>query len=238
MRVAVMSDIHGYDLALETVLTDIDARGPFDEVVVAGDLCEVGPGPAEVLALLRSREVTALQGNTDADVVNAGERGWASDAVRYVIDQIGPGGVGYLASLPFSRRITPPGGESPKDDLLVVHTNPHNLRDKFRPEMSDRALREVMGDVTAAAIAFGHHHICFMRELDGTLLVDVAAVGNPKDGDLRCKYGILTWDGAARRWSAALRKLPYPLAETEAQIMSSALPDREKVLRALRRASY
>ncbi|MEA2594744.1 MAG: hypothetical protein QOF01_1213, partial [Thermomicrobiales bacterium] len=47
MRVAVMSDIHGFSLALETVLADIDLQGPFDEVVVAGDLCEVGPAPAE-----------------------------------------------------------------------------------------------------------------------------------------------------------------------------------------------
>ncbi len=46
MRVAVMSDIHGFNLALETVLADLDAQGPFDEVIVAGDLCEVGPGPA------------------------------------------------------------------------------------------------------------------------------------------------------------------------------------------------
>jgi hypothetical protein len=49
MRVAVMSDIHGFNFALETVLADLDQQGPFDEVVVAGDLCEVGPAPADVL---------------------------------------------------------------------------------------------------------------------------------------------------------------------------------------------
>ncbi|MGH2534583.1 MAG: metallophosphoesterase family protein [Thermomicrobiales bacterium] len=206
--------------------------------MVAGDLCEVGPGPREALDLLRGQEFTVLQGNTDADVAEAGVRGSASEAVRYVIEQIGPAGVAYLAALPFSRRITPPGGASPADDLLVVHANPHNLHDKFRPEMSDRELREVIGDVAVAAIAFGHHHVCYSREVDGTLLVDVSAVGNPKDGDLRCKYGILTWDAGTRGWSAELRKLAYPLAETEAKIMFSTLPDREKVLRSLLRASY
>ncbi|MGH2558338.1 MAG: metallophosphoesterase family protein [Thermomicrobiales bacterium] len=238
MRIAVMSDIHGYNLALETVLRDLDEQGPFDEVVVAGDLCVAGPGPREALDLLRARDWTVLQGNGDAEVAEAGERGRVSATVRYVIEQIGPDGVKYLAALPFSRRITPPGGESPADDLLVVHANPHNVRDKFRPEMSDRELRQVMGDIAAAAIAFGHHHICYTREVDGTLLVDVSAVGNPRDGDLRCKYGVLTWDGETRRWSAELRKLPYPLAETESQIMSSSLSHREEVLRYLLRASY
>jgi predicted phosphodiesterase len=238
MRVAVMSDIHGFSLALETVLADIDGQGPFDEVVVAGDLCEVGPAPAEVLDLLRARECSVLQGNTDFDIVVAARHGEAEGEVAYAIAQIGPSGVDYLARLPFSRRITPPGGRSSDDELLVVHANPHNLTDKLDPELSDDELRDFIGDTRAAAIAFGHIHICYVRELDGTLLVDVSAVGNPKDGDLRCKYGILTWDEESRGWHAELRKLDYPLEATAAQILASPLPDPEKVLRKLIKASY
>src|SRR4051812_48791616 len=126
MRVAVMSDIHGFSLALERVLADIDASGPFDEIVVAGDLCEVGPAPEEVLELLQSRAFTVLQGNTDFDIAEGARSGATSGSVKYAIDRIGPKGVDYLAALPFSRRITPPGGASPADDLLVVHANPHN----------------------------------------------------------------------------------------------------------------
>jgi hypothetical protein len=155
-----------------------------------------------------------------------------------VIEQIGPEGVDYLANLPFDHRITPPGGTSPGDDLLVCHANPHNLDDRIEPGMGDRELREVLGGVRAAAVAFGHYHVCFTREVDGTLLVDVSAVGNPKDGDLRCKYGILSWDESARRWTAELRKLPYPLEETAAEIRASTLPDPEKTLNKLVKASY
>lgn len=238
MRIAVMSDIHGFNLALAHVLADIDAGGPFAETIVAGDLCEVGPAPAEVIGLLRSRNVTVLQGNTDFDVVEGARFGDATASHRYVIEQIGPDGVDYLAGLSFSRRITPPGRHSPEDDLLVVHANPHNLLDRFDPAMSDRELREVKGDVVAGAIAFGHIHICYVRKLDDTLLVDVSAVGNPKDGDLRCKYGILTWDETANAWSAEIRKLPYPLETTAEQILSSGLPNPEKALKKLQKASY
>jgi predicted phosphodiesterase len=235
MRIAVLSDIHGFSIALERVLADLDATGPYDEIVVAGDLCEVGPDPAGVLALLQSRDDTVLMGNTDQDIVE-GERG--SESIAYAVDQIGREGVDYLANLPFSRRITPPGGASPSDDLLVVHANPHNLLDRFDPAMSDRELREVKGDTEAAAIAFGHIHICYVRRLAETLLVDVSAVGNPKDGDLRCKYGVLTWDEPAREWRAEIRKLDYPLNETAEQIMSSNLPNPERVLKKLKKASY
>lgn len=182
MRVAVMSDIHGFNLAFETVLADLDRRGPFDEVVVAGDLCEVGPAPAEVLRLLRARDFVVLQGNTDLDLVIAARERGGHETDAYAAAWIGPEGIAYLAGLPFSHRITPPGGRSPADDLLVVHANPHNLVDKLDPADSDNNLRRIVGDTRAAAIAFGHIHICYVRELDGRLLVDVSAVGNPKDG--------------------------------------------------------
>jgi predicted phosphodiesterase len=238
MRIAVMSDFHGFSLALGTVLADLDRQGPFDEVVVAGDLCEVGPAPDEVLALLRARDFVVLQGNTDLDVVIAARERGGQESDAYAAEKIGPEGIAYLAELPFSHRIAPPGARSPADDLLVVHANPHNLVDKLHPEASDRELREIIADTRAAAIAFGHLHVCYVRELDGTLLVDVSAVGNPKDGDLRCKYGILAWDEARRTWQAELRKLDYPLDATAAQILASDLPEPEKVLRKLIRASY
>jgi 3',5'-cyclic AMP phosphodiesterase CpdA len=241
VRVAVMSDVHGFNLALETVLADIAdeaRRGPIDEVIVAGDLCEVGPGPAEVLDLLRAGPYTVLMGNTDRDLVAAARNGWAGRKIDYALEQIGDEGVAYLAGLAFARRITPPGGTSPDDELLAVHANPHNLDDRLEPEMSERAVREALGETRAAVIAFGHYHVCYTRRLGSTLLADVAAVGNPKDGDLRCKYGLFTWEGEARTWRAELRKLPYPLEATAAQILASGLPNPEKTLRTLEKASY
>jgi predicted phosphodiesterase len=238
MRVAVMSDIHGFSIALETVLSDIDATGPYDEIVVAGDLCAVGPDPDGVLEMLRGRTFTILQGNTDYDVVDTARFGPFEEELSYVQRKIGPEGIEYLAMLPFSHRVTPPDGSAPDDDLLVVHANPHNLLDKLDPNDSDRALREIIGEARFRALAFGHIHICYTRELDGRLLIDVSAVGNSKDRDLRCKYGVLTWNAETRAWTAEIRKLDYPLAETEAQILASDLPNPKKTLKKLIEASY
>jgi predicted phosphodiesterase len=237
MRVAVMSDIHGFDLALRTVIADLVRWEPLDQIVVAGDLCEVGPAPASVLAILWEKASdprwTVLKGNTDRDIAEGSREG-----MDFVVDQIGQEGVAYLASLPFSHRITPPGGRSPDDDLLIVHANPHNLDDRLDPRWSDAELMEVIGGVRAKAIAFGHIHICYVREVNGILLVDVSAVGNPKDGDLRCAYGIIEWDADAKAWRAAIHRLEYPIEETEDQILSSELPRPEKVIKKLKKASY
>lgn len=238
MRVAVMSDIHGYSLALEAVLADLADLGPFDEVVVAGDLCEVGPDPAGVIRRLQGLPFTVLQGNTDLDIALAADGLHRSDELDFVLDEIGQDGAEWLRRLPRTCRLTPPGEETPDSDLLVCHANPHDLSQRMEPDMSDRELREVIAGARAAAIAFGHHHVAFTRELDGMLLVDVSAVGNPKDGDLRCKYGIIEWAAGQHGWTAEIRRIPYPLDETRDQILSSRLPNPDRTLSRLERASY
>lgn len=238
LRVAVLSDVHGFSLALETVLADLAAGAPVDETIVAGDHCEVGPAPAAVLDRLRSAPFTVLYGNTDRDLVVAANEGGGGAEVRFALDEICAGGIDYLAQLPFSRRVTPPGGTSPDDDLLAVHANPHDVDGRLHPDMSDRELRKVLDGTRAAVVAFGHVHIAYTRQVGATLLADVSAVGNPKDGDLRCKYGLFEWDPEARRWQAEIRRLDYPLEATTAQILASGLPNPDRTLKKLERASY
>jgi len=238
LRVAILSDIHGFDLALEVVLADIDRRGPFDEVIVAGDLCEIGPRPDRVLQLLRERRYTLLTGNTDRDIVYGARLGEPTEEIAYALRMIGPAGVETLARLPLTRRITPAGGVSPDNDLLIFHANPWNLYDRLDPEWPDEELLRLIGLARASTMAFGHVHICYQRQVGPFALLDVAAVGNPKDGDLRCKYGIATWNTDMRRWETELVRLDYPLDATEAQLLASDVPDKERVLKKLLRASY
>lgn len=235
MKVAVLSDIHGFSLALDRVLADIATEPGIDRMVIAGDLCEVGPDPRGVLERVATLDAVVLQGNTDRDVAN-GSRD--SEGIHFTADQIGGEGLKYLRNLRFSERITPPGGESPRDDLLVVHANPLDQDRHVPPDASPHELRELLGDTEAAVIAFGHLHIAYIRELPTMTLIDVSAVGNPKDGDLRSKWGLLEWDEDARRWSVTLRYVDYPIEETEAQIMASRIPNPKGVIRKLRKASY
>ncbi len=235
MRVVVMSDIHGFSLALETVIADIEASGPYDLIVVAGDLCEVGPDPAGVLERLRARpDWVILKGNTDDDLVAAALDGsW-----DFAASAIGPQGVAWLAQLPFSHRVLAPGRDQPRHALYVVHANPWDLRARLDPAAGDDELNDILGDAVFDTLAFGHVHISYQRRVGNRNLVDVSAVGNPKDGDLRCAYGVSDWDEPGQRWRSEIRRLGYPLEATLAQIHASGLEDPDKVARVLRRARY
>lgn len=235
MRVAVLSDIHGFSIALDRVLDDIKQEPDIDQVVIAGDLCEEGPDPAGVLQRISTLDAIVLQGNTDRDIANKAR---SSNGARYTMEQLGKEGLRYLRELPFSKRISPPGGVAPADDLLVVHANPFDQDRHIRPDAGRQELRELIGDTQASVIAFGHLHVAYVRNLLHVTLIDVSAVGNPKDNDMRSKWGLIEWDETEREWTAALRYVDYPMEETEAQILASDMPNAKKVLNKLRKASY
>jgi predicted phosphodiesterase len=235
MKIAVLSDIHGFSIALDRVLADIASVPGIGQIVIAGDLCEGGPDPAGVLRRIVELDAVVLQGNTDRDIANLDR---TSDAARFTIDRIGDDGLKYLRNLRFSYRISPPRSNDPAQDLLVVHANPFDQDRHIPPDAGEHELRELIGDTQAAVIAFGHLHIAYVRDIGSTTLLDVSAVGNPKDGDLRSKWGLVAWSEADASWSTTLRYVDYPLAETEAQIRDSGMPNPEKQIAKLRKASY
>lgn len=235
MRVAVISDIHGFILALDSVLEDVDRFGPFDHIVVAGDLCEGGPAPTEVLKRLHRAALPCVMGNTDRDIA-AGTR--SSPVAAWTRERIGDAGVRFLAELPFAHRIKPEADLTEDDDLLVVHANPRDLDRHIEPDVSDRAVRDLLGETRAGAIAFGHLHVPYIRHIDQKTLVDVSSVGNPKDGDLRSAWGDLTWNDERSAWEAQIRRVDYPIDDTIEQIQTCGMPRPEKLIKSLLRASY
>lgn len=235
MKVAVISDIHGYSLALESVLADIGREPGIDMIVAAGDLCEGGPDPRGVLRILEEHSIHRIRGNTDRDLVE-GMR--SSKGATWVTEELGREGLEHLASLPFDLRVPPPGGRERDDDLLVVHANPFDEDQQLPPSASDSELREILGDTRAAVIAFGHIHIAYQRVIDSIQLIDVSAVGNPKDEDFRSRWGLCTWDEETTTWTTELRYVPYPLAATLVQMEASGMPNWSKAATKLQRATY
>ncbi len=203
LRVAVLSDIHGNVVALDAVLADLALRGPFDEIVVAGDLVWSGPWPAEVVDRVRALHATVIQGNTDAffrperqETPAGKEPGRFELHLAWMQEQLGPVRVAFLGSLPFSHRISPAGpGAPPGDrDLLIVHANPYDLERPIMPQMRDSDLDELLlADELPPfeMLAFGHVHVPFVRQWRGRKLVDVASVGLPMDRDPRLRIAVL-----------------------------------------------
>ena len=243
MRLAILSDIHGNALALEAVLADMAQTGPFDEIVVAGDLVWSGPRPREVVDHLQAIRAVAIRGNTDAFFdVGDDETPEGKDPGRFgahrnwMIGQLGPQRVAFLRSLPFSRRLSP----APGQDLLVVHANPRDLEQPILPKATDADLDALLledGRAPAwAALAFGHAHLPFQRPWRDRLLVNVSSVGLPMDGDPRAAYAILTWDEAG--WRAEHRRVAYQMAVVAREMRTGGLPRGKHFAERLMAAAY
>jgi predicted phosphodiesterase len=236
MRIAIISDIHGNQVALDAVLEDLSRQLAVDHLVIAGDLCLNGPCPREVLDTIQQLACPVIQGNVDLEVVNeAPDKGLKKrTTVAWTREQIGQAGIDYLASLPLLHLIANPAGS----DLLIFHANPLNLEDAIFPNAPDSALEHLLGGLepTVGAVAFGHLHIAYTRQWRHLLLADVASCGMPRDEDLRAAYGILTWQDTT--WTAEIRRVPYDVVAVVKQIKSCGMPNVEKRIKTLLEARY
>lgn len=186
--IAIISDIHGNAPALKAVLADARERN-VQSFIVAGDLVMNGPKPAEALPLLRGLEASTLVGNTDLEVVAD-----VGPVASWTRRQVGKVGVEYLRALPTKYRVTPPGGRTPFDDLLVVHSSPRSCNDLLVLEphplgttfthptpMGDA--EAMLGSQRADLIVFGHIHYASSGTVRGQRLASTGSVGFPFDGD-------------------------------------------------------
>ena len=232
MRIGVISDIHSNLPALEAVLADVEREAP-DAVWCLGDIVGYGPHPNECVDLVRSRAALSLCGNHDLAVVGTIDStdftGDAGDAARWTTTELGEDQAQWLRGLR-------PSAERPGFELY--HGSP-------RDPVWDYVLSEQVAlisilETTAPLVLVGHSHVALGigwndAELTGGLapegteldlgarrwLLNPGSVGQPRDGDPRAAW-LLVDDAAGR---ATFRRVPYPVAETQAAIRKLGLPD-------------
>jgi predicted phosphodiesterase len=234
MRIALFSDVHGNLTAFRAVRRALEMRPDIDRTIFVGDLCLFGPRPQECLILLREMGVPAIVGNTDewisqppplpADMPDAQRpaRERLRELCRWTAERLSNESLAWLNVLrqTFQIRLTP--SSNPKDDLLIVHANPHNLLDIIFPAVdrqralygsvrqTDQQLAPLLEGVPARTLAFGHLHIPGRRLWRDKTLINISSVSLPGDGDGRAKYALLTWDDGGG-WDVQYQRLDYPV---------------------------
>jgi putative phosphoesterase len=234
MRLAVLSDIHGNLVGLDACLADLQAQGGADAIVAAGDLCVDGPKPRKVLQRLEQLGVASVRGNTDRYLADAHGESLSSveeTQLTWTRADLGEKWVAWLRDLPFALRI---GDDD--NQLLVVHANPKSDNEHLWPDADEATLERLIGDETAAAIAFGHLHLPYVRIWRGKLLVNVASAGLPKDGDPRACYAIFTErDGG---WQVKHRRVAFDVKKVATQLSDCGIPGSEELVATLRHHRY
>lgn len=241
--VAIIADIHGNLTALEAVLADLATRH-YDQLVIAGDLVMNGPFPAETLARMRDLRVPTISGETDRAVVEADN---ANPLAQWTAEQIGPTGIEYLKTLPFSHSITPSQSTATDTELLIVHATPTNAGaflilqpnpldarcSALTPEVEALAM---LGEVTAPMIVHGHLHYASSGVVGACRVVSIGSVGFPFDGSPQAAYALATWEDT--HWNIAHRRVPYDVERAIVAVECSGQPLAETIIQRLRAARW
>ena len=231
MRYLILTDIHANLQALNSVLADASRLG-YDDVLVLGDLVGYGGDPAAVIERVFGLAPRAMvRGNHDRLCAGldlpAHFNADAREAIEWTTRVLTAGDVQRLGALPA-------GPVEVEEGLVICHGAPSN-EDQYILTPED-AWAELSG-MDGRVCLFGHTHcpavfgpvklirsgpssteLALPRE--GPVLVNVGAVGQPRDGDLRAAYGILDTDADR----VLLRRVPYDVAGAQARILQAGLP--------------
>ena len=232
MRVALISDIHGNELALRTVLADIAALG-IDQIVCLGDVATLGPRPKEVIAMLRGLRCPCILGNHDAFLLEPElirsytEAPPVVQAVDWCRAELSQSErdffTGFLPTLEI-----PLDGEA---KLLLFHGSPRSHMEDLLATSPEAKLDDALSGHVATVMAGGHTHLQMLRQHRGTLLVNPGSVGLPfkeyvfgREPTLlaHCEYAIVSAKKGAV--SVELRRLPLDKQQLRAQCEGSKNP--------------
>ena len=201
MRTAILSDVHANLQALNVVLTDIFSVG-VDRIISLGDLVGYGPQPAEVLEVAYARLGHFVLGNHDAVIAGRMDPGVFNPAARAMIDWTASRVAGkaraFLATQPYILTGTA---------FRCSHGNPASPATfAYLLEAADASA--AWSAAPEPCLFVGHSHVPglyvlgpsgtphwlapqdFAFEEQKRYIVNVGAVGEPRDGDVRASYCI------------------------------------------------
>lgn len=196
MKLGIIADIHGNDVALRALLKDA-VRFDVDRWWALGDLVLFGPRPAEVLELLHGLPgINMLRGNTDRYVLTGEQpapHATVADAARSidlveryaamaagiawtrgVLDQAGL--LDVLIGLPAQLRLLLPSGAS----VLGVHASPRaDDGPGIEPDIADEQLWPLLAGSDADVVIGGHTHLAADRLVGGIRALNPGSAGMP-----------------------------------------------------------
>ena len=219
MRIIILSDIHSNLDALQAVVGNLPK---YDELWCLGDIVGYGPQPNEVIEKLRElNPTTVLMGNHDDAVVTGDVEGFSSHAVKaikWTREVIGEDGLRYLAGLKSSERVEREG-----KTLALFHGSPRDpLLEYVFPGMTEAVGRGLVNMAAAEIVLLGHTHIPMMYRFNGKVLANPGSVGQPRDGDPRASFALLTV--TLSEVTFEVRRVEYDVGPVSDRIRRSGLP--------------
>lgn len=219
MRIGVISDIHSNLDAFEAIVASLPK---YDKLFCLGDLVGYGPEPNEVVErLVGLKPNVVLMGNHDYAVVTGNTEGFsphAAAAVEWTRRRIKPQNKNYLAALPPTARIENSGRK-----IALFHGSPRDpLTEYIFPGTSENTARALIKTSDAKIVILGHTHVPMLYSFEEEMLGNPGSVGQPRDGDPRASYAILTVSESS--FSFEIKRVTYDVARVADKIKAGGLP--------------
>jgi len=225
MRVAVISDMHGNDLAFEFVEADIQ-RQRVDRIVCLGDAIQGGPQPAAVVQRLRRLNCPVVMGNADAWLVSGVEtadEGIPPERLKkmkeirnWSFSQLTEDDIDFIAN--FQPTVTIDLGDGM--DLVCFHGSPASFDDVILPAAPEEVFQKFLGAYADRILTGGHTHAQQIRRNGKYFFFNPGSVGfaysHQQSGDhFRADpwadYAILTAE--KDQVSLEFRRIPFDVQE-------------------------
>ena len=222
MRIAIISDIHGNDIAFAAVMADLHAQAaisPIDQMVCNGDAIQGGPQPAQVAEHLRALACPVVMGNADAfvltgqdeeDATTPPERLRMLQAVRKwtwaKLDELQRD---FIRGFQPTVRLELEAGRT----LLCFHGSPTSFNHIILPHTPEEEVAGYLGADADCILTGGHTHLQQIRSIQNTIFFNPGSVGlafnhqNHQQLFGWAEYAILTVQGSSR--GLEFRRVPF-----------------------------
>ena len=190
---AILSDIHGNLPALRAAVADARAQG-CTRFISLGDVAGYGAQPGECIDLLAELDAVNILGNHDSYIV-LNENCPRSRVVTQIIDYqrsvLKPHQVSWLSGSLRQLR---------EGSMLFVHGGPEDPQDQYLYTVS----RDTVPDGIRWLFS-GHTHVQVLADFGDKGYCNPGSVGQPRDGDNRAAYAVLSGD------EIILRRVEYDI---------------------------
>ncbi|WP_173917156.1 metallophosphoesterase [Halobacillus sp. Marseille-Q1614] len=231
-KIAVISDIHGNETALQEVLNDVHSRG-IKRIFCLGDLIGKGPQGSECIQLIRQNCEKVIRGNWDVFIQNPSPNSF----IQWFQDRLTEDDFLYLNSLPFHIDLELNGKL-----LRFFHASPRSEFERILPHHSLEKRLSMFensphtGDTAQPdAVFYGDIHTTLLQTYNQGILCNVGSVGNSLDLT-SASYAIV--DAEQPNIAIQFIRVPYD-RRAELEISRKAgLPELEKYEQEIISAKY
>ena len=230
MRIAIISDIHGNLVALESVLSDLKTEH-IDHVVCLGDIAADGPQPCEVIAQLKTLNSSVVMGNMDAWFLNPHPHKVRNTKAQRIseiqfwgVSQLSADDLDYLSTFQATVEIS----LDTTTDLLCYHGSPKSNEEGIVSTTPRKDLEQILSGFHATVLAGGHTHTQMVRRIGDTTILNPGSVGAPtsQTGPDRhpawAEYGVIGWGNSGLR--IELRRVPVDVNLLVESALESGMP--------------